>query len=610
MIPNKKQNHKDKPLYSTWHNVKYICRGAIQFDRYIFVYFILFTLSTAIAPFIGILFPRYILSELINEKRFEVLMFLMIGFFFLSSIFAYGAAYLTQVMVPRMVVIRFQFMKLHHDKCMTTDYCNTENPEYLNEKETAYRCLQNNHNGIEGVLYKICALAGGMLALIGYIAIISTLNQYVLWYLFLNVVISYYLTFRVRHYEHNKKDEISRNDRRSGYTYDLMYNFSYGKEIRMFGLTDWIANRFAKYKSMRLDTHKEIKWKYFHVSLMDAFLLIIREGVIYAYLIYMVLNNRMNIPDFMMYFATIASFAGWFNNLINDLAHIRAQNLDICDFRKFIEQPDTVQKQKNLPIPEGPYEFEFRNVSFHYPNSENYIYKNLNLVIPYGQKLAIVGHNGAGKTTFIKLLCRLYDVTEGEILLNGINIKNFSKTEYYKLFSSVFQEVKILAFSVAENIALEEKENIDQIKLMHAIEKAGILDKVSSLKRGVDTSLLKILDEDGIELSGGENQKISIARALYKDGPIMLLDEPTAALDAIAEYQTYLNFNDMVKDKTAIYISHRLASTLFCDQIAMFEQGEIVEYGTHAHLLEKGGKYADMFATQAKYYKEEEAVSA
>jgi ATP-binding cassette subfamily C protein len=253
----------------------------------------------------------------------------------------------------------------------------------------------------------------------------------------------------------------------------------------------------------------------------------------------------------------------------------------------------------------GPYEIEFRNVSFRYPGSNVDIYKKLNLKIPRGQRLAIVGHNGAGKTTFVKLLCRLYDVTEGEILLNGINIKYFKKEEYLRLFSAVFQEVKILAFSAGENVALEEQEDIDEERLKQSLEQAGISEKIAALAKGSKTSLLKFLDDEGVELSGGENQKISIARALYKNGPIMVLDEPTAALDALAEYNTYLNFNQMVGQKTAIYISHRLASTIFCDTIAMFEQGEIIEYGSHTELLAKQGKYWDMYETQAKYYKEE-----
>jgi ATP-binding cassette subfamily C protein len=258
-----------------------------------------------------------------------------------------------------------------------------------------------------------------------------------------------------------------------------------------------------------------------------------------------------------------------------------------------------------VSIPLEPYDFEFKNVSFKYPNSDKYIYKNLNIKIQAGQKLAIVGHNGAGKTTFVKLLCRLYDVTDGEILLNGINIKKFNKNEYYTLFSTVFQDVKNLAFSVAENVALTEEKQLCLEKVQNALEQAGVYEKVSSLKKGMSTAMQKIMDDEGIEFSGGENQKVSIARALYKNGPIMVLDEPTAALDALAENEVYLKFNKIVQNKTAIYVSHRLASTHFCDKIAMFEQGKLIEYGTHDELIKLGKKYFDMFSIQAKYYKEE-----
>lgn len=599
---------KDKPKYSTWQNICYVVKGAWEVDKTVFIYFGFFSVLSGVMPIINLVFPRFILQELIYGKRIEVLIGLLAAFFLVGSIVGYGKAYFNQAYYPKLVYIRFQFMKKHQLKCMDTDYKNTENPDFLNDKETAFRCLNNNNNGIEGMMHKLYFIGGNLLAIFGYITIISMLNVYVLLYIIVNMLISYYFTYRVRKFEHEKKDEISENDRRSGYIYDLMYNFAYGKELRIYGLSDWIAGLFKLYKGRRLATHKQIKWKNFRAGLVDVLLLILREGVVYSYLIYMVLKGSLSIPDVMMYFGTIASFADWFNRVISDLAHIRAQNLDVNDFRKFIDHPEE-NEGESLKLPEGPYEIEFKNVAFHYPNSETYIYKNLNLTIPFGQKLAIVGHNGAGKTTFVKLLCRLYEVTEGAIILNGININRFDKEEYAKLFSAVFQEVKILAFSAGENIALTEKEEINNERMNRAMEQAGIAEKISTLTHGADTSLLKFLDDDGIELSGGENQKISIARALYKNGPIMVLDEPTAALDALAEYSTYQNFNQMVENKTAIYISHRLASTVFCDTIAMFEQGEIVEYGSHEELLAKNGKYCDMFETQAKYYKEEEEVA-
>ena len=599
---------KNKTKYNTWQNICYIVSMAWVTDRAIFLFFTMFTIASGALPLINLLFPRYILQELMVDQRWRMLITLIGAYFLTSALAGFVKAYINQAYFPKMIHVRFQFMRMHHRKCMETDFKNTENPDFLNDKETAFRCLSNNQNGIEGMLHKLFFLGGNIFAILGYMTIISMLNGYVLLYLMINVAISFYFAYRARRFEHDRKDEISENDRRSGYVYDLMYNFAYGKELRINSLSGWIAGIFQNYKGKRLIIHKKIRWKYFRAGLIDTVMLIIREGVIYAYLIYLILEGRMNIPEVTMYFAAIAGFAEWINRLIGDVAHIRAQNLDVCDYRKFMEEEEE-RSEECIPLPKGPYELEFRNVSFHYPGSEIMIYKKLNLKIPVGQRLAIVGHNGAGKTTFVKLLCRLYDVTEGEILLNGINIKRFRREEYFGIFSTVFQEVKILAFSAGENIALVEKENIDKAFMYQVLEQAGIAAKIDSLEKGVDTSLLKFLDDEGIELSGGENQKISIARALYKNAPIMVLDEPTAALDALAEYETYLNFNRMVGNKTAIYISHRLASTLFCDTIAMFENGEIVEYGSHEELLARKGKYQAMFETQAKYYKDEEAIA-
>ena len=217
----------------------------------------------------------------------------------------------------------------------------------------------------------------------------------------------------------------------------------------------------------------------------------------------------------------------------------------------------------------------------------------------------MVGLNGAGKTTFIKLLLRLYDVTSGEITVNGININRFRRKDYYRLFAPVFQNVELFAFPLAENVSMKEPENTDREKALQCLVQAGMQEKLASFEKGIDTEILKVLYEDGVDLSGGEKQKLALARALYKDSPIIVLDEPTAALDALAEYELYRNFDKMMEGKTAVYISHRLSSTRFCDKIAMFVDGRIVEYGTHEELLAKRGAYANMFEVQAQYYETE-----
>lgn len=256
----------------------------------------------------------------------------------------------------------------------------------------------------------------------------------------------------------------------------------------------------------------------------------------------------------------------------------------------------TVEKRED-----NEYYIEFRNVSFKYPRTENYVLRNVNLKFKIGEKLAVVGINGSGKTTFIKLLCRLYDPTEGEILLNNVDIRKYDYKEYMSIFSVVFQDFKLFSFGLGQNVAASFGYNEELAK--KCLEKAGFYDRLQRMKKGLATSIYKDLDEEGVEISGGEAQKIALARALYKNAPFIILDEPTAALDPIAEYEVYSKFNEIVQDKTAIYISHRLSSCRFCDVIAVFDDGQIVQRGVHDKLLQDPqGKYYELWKAQAQYY--------
>ena len=256
----------------------------------------------------------------------------------------------------------------------------------------------------------------------------------------------------------------------------------------------------------------------------------------------------------------------------------------------------TVEKRED-----NEYYIEFRNVSFKYPRTENYVLRNVNLKFKIGEKLAVVGMNGSGKTTFIKLLCRLYDPTEGEILLNNVDIRKYDYKEYMSIVSVVFQDFKLFSFGLGQNVSASFHYNEELAK--KCLEKAGFYGRLQSMKKGLETSIYKDLDEEGVEISGGEAQKIALARALYKNAPFIILDEPTAALDPIAEYEVYSKFNEIVQDKTAIYISHRLSSCRFCDVIAVFDGGQIVQRGVHDRLLQDThGKYYELWNAQAQYY--------
>ncbi len=591
-------------------NLKYIMVYAWSQDKVLFAQCGVYTILASIAPFIGIFLPKFLIDELLGQRRIEIILMTLIGFFLLSSMVNYSIAWLRCAYSPRVTKIRTDYITMISDKIMKMDFKNTEDPEVLNKIKSVMNAVMSNNTGVEGVYHTILGLFGKLTAFVGYISIVLFLSPWILLFLIINVLISYALTMRVKKYEYSQKEKAADKDRRTFYVFDTMYDFAYGKDIRIYDLKNILIEKFKKFRGERIDISRDVQGKQLNVKIVDVVLLVIRECVVYGYLIYDVLFTGMGIGDFTMYFSTINGFGDWMKGILDDLANIKAQNMYLDDMREFLEiKSEDKEKTRDIPI-DSSYEIEFKNVSFKYPKTDKYIYKNLSLKIKKGQRLAIVGINGAGKTTFVKLLCRLYEPTSGEILINGINIQSFSKEEYYKILSVVFQDIKTFAFTVAENVSLESLEDVDREKVLQCIEKAGVGDKINSLQKGIDTSLLKILDGEGVELSGGENQKLALARALYKNGKIVILDEPTSALDAVAEYNIYKGFDELIGDKTAIYISHRLASTKFCDVIAFFENGEIVEYGTHEELLKKNGKYSDMFNIQAQYYKEESGALA
>ncbi|HAX72079.1 MAG TPA: ABC transporter [Firmicutes bacterium] len=594
---------KEKPSYSEGDNLLFLLSHAWQWDKVLFLYFTMYTILTAVSPFINIIGVKLMIDELLGAARIEVLGVILGSMFCLQSVINFGVTYLQNLYSPKLIFVRFKFINMLQVKNMTMDFKHTENPETLNQMEAAWQSVNSNHQGIEGTFHSIFNLMGNALSFLGYITLVLTLSPWVLLYLVVNVMIMYVFMMRVKTFEHDQKEDIAAMDRRANYLFNTMSDFSFGKDIRMYQLSNWLGQSFKREKSNRLERTKIIQRKYLIVKLVDVLFMMLREGLIYAYLIFCVLYKGLSMGDFTMYFTTIGNFANLMKSVMDEFSNLRVQMKYVNGYREFIALQDEADPVKPKKIPTStPYDIEFRNVSFKYPNSERFIYENLSFKIKAGQRLAIVGINGAGKTTLVKLLTRLYEPTTGEILLNGINIKQFKKADYYELFSVVFQDIKILGFSVAENVGSASRWELNDELIVTSLKSAGVYEKISSLSKGIDTPLLKVLEDDGVELSGGQNQKLALARALYKNGDIVILDEPTAALDAVAEYEIYQNFDQLVQQKTAIYISHRLSSTRFCDAIAYFEHGKILEYGTHDELLDLGGKYAEMFNVQSQYY--------
>lgn len=384
---------------------------------------------------------------------------------------------------------------------------------------------------------------------------------------------------------------------------DILGDYKTGKEIRLYKEQNLIDN----ITTQKILTDGEITLRKISMRTAKSSSFIAILGALVGFGVYLFIGVKglfglFGIGSLVLYcgsFMQIISGIMMFANTLGKLKEI----LPLArDYFKILEAESTmIYGNRELDLTNG-FEIEFNNVSFKYPKSDIYALKQINLKISNGEKLAVVGRNGSGKTTFIKLLCRLYDVDEGEILINGINIKEYTWDSLNKLYSIVFQDYKILSLTVADNISANDE--CDKDMLNSALDKANIKDRIEAMPQKEKTYLYKDLDKSGVEISGGEAQKLALARALYKDSPIVILHEPTAALDPIAENEIYSRFNSFVENKTAIYISHRLSSCAFCDRIAVFDNAELVETGTHNELISANGRYAELWNAQASYYLE------
>lgn len=504
--------------------------------------------------------------------------------------------------------------KKRMDKLFHTDFKNMESPDFLDYAQRAKTAL-NRGKGFHGVLYQSRNfIAQGTLMILSA-ALIGIQN---LLMMIIFIVISFGIVKISSFF--TKRDKIKFSDamaptwRKMNYLESTTKNFDFAKDIRLFNMSNAFFNQLSGVN----ETYKELNRKHhnrmvlWEVSLGSV--LIVQKILMYTWLVYNVVTGAYQISDFVLYVGLVSTFhasVGYVNWIYSDM---RTNSLMINDYRNFVDWKEDRETadEKDGHITEinlDKFEFRFENVSFKYPGHDNYVLKNVNLTIKNGAKLAVVGVNGAGKTTFIKLMMKLYEPSEGRILLNDVDIKEYNREEYFKLFSPVFQNVECFAMPIYQNISFAEEDKTDMNKINEVLEQSGLSEKINSYEKGIHTNLLKIFDKEGIDLSGGEKQRLAMARALYKDGKVVILDEPTAALDALAEDRMYREFENMIYGKTAVFISHRLGSTRFCDKIAMFEDGTIVEEGTHEELMAKNGKYAYMFGIQSQYYEKKQKNS-
>ena len=416
----------------------------------------------------------------------------------------------------------------------------------------------------------------------------------------------YFVDKKISGWGYRHREEAAKPIKEMGYIRQTAAGRAHAKDIRMFGLGPWMNEVWRKSMSLFRAFLRKRESVYLWINLTDLLLTLIRNGAAYAYLLWLTLTTGMSAAEFLLYFTAASGFTQWVTGILDMFNQLHRESLDLSTVREYLEYPELFRFEDGEPLPKDlstPCEIKLENVSFRYPKAEKDTLHHINLTIHPGEKLAIVGLNGAGKTTLVRLVCGFLDPTEGRVLLNGEDIRRYDRRAYYELFSAVFQDFSVLEASVAENVA-QRVEGIDTDRVMACLDQAGLTEKVMSLPKGVATAIGRQVFEDGVELSGGQTQRLMLARALYKDGPILVLDEPTAALDPIAEEDIYRKYSGMTGGKTSLFISHRLASTRFCDRILFLEQGRIAEEGTHNELLARGGGYAKLFDVQSQYYRE------
>lgn len=492
---------------------------------------------------------------------------------------------------------------------MTMPFIYTEDPNMLDCNQKASQAVGGNQQGVEGMMHIILNFSGSLGAVIAGLSIISTINFKIVILMIAIALANFFISNLANKWcKKHVWDELAPWWRKRWYMDIALGDFSYAKDIRMFGLKNYLTHKFQEINKIRFNYQKKNNRVWLLVSIASSFFWVISQVLIYIYLIRCIFAKTITIGNFTLYLSATATFFECVMSLLNSITNFLNNSRYVDDFRSFYEMPELRQ---NLPDqktilpklqPQSHYEFEFQNVSFKYPRAERFALQNVSIKIKAGERLAVVGLNGAGKSTFIKLLLRLYQPTEGKILLNGTDIQTYDLNSYFKIFAPVFQEVNLFAMSFAENVSMKSLENTDKDLAHQSVVQSGLEEKLDSLEKGLDTQLLKVIYDDGIDLSGGQKQKLALARALYKNSPVVVLDEPTAALDAIAESKLYSDFDKLIGGKTSIYISHRLSSTQFCNNVAMFKDGKLIEYGTHESLLKQNGEYANMFKIQAQYY--------
>jgi len=580
--------------------IKFFMKHGWRYDKCYIIWRVLYQFVNSLIPLVATLMPKYIIDELMGECDVYRLIFyvgILAGYTLIATMLS---NYFNWDGFSRRCKVSAEFDSDLHSRLSEADFERLEDPAFLDMQEKAKKFLYCDWHGFGYLLDCAMNIIGQLFTLVGISAIIVTLDWKIIILFAVCVIIGAKIEGNAKKKAMALSQEIIADQRGWMYYAGLFDDFAYGKEIRLNSMGKWLLAREREY-FVRVNGNLKRQNNFFiNAGNWGAFFAFCQQLIAYGYLILKAVKGMISIGSFTMYIGAVTSFSAAFKSVLGSLMEIRAYDMYYDNLDEYLSIPKKLREGVQKQLHSGGHTIEFQDVSFQYPGSDKYALKNVSITIKSGQKLSIVGENGAGKTTFVKLLTRLYEPTTGKILMDGVDIRNIDYEKYMSIFSTVFQDYKLFSFSIKENVALGLP--IDEEKVNRVLNYVGFGEKLQKLPKGMETAIFKNFDETGFEPSGGEGQKIALARALYKNAPIVILDEPTAALDPRAEYEMYQQFNDMVKGKTAVYISHRLSSTKFCDVIAVFNRGEIVEYGSHEELLNKKGLYNELFNMQAQFY--------
>lgn len=595
---------KEKSAYSLPQNLRFMLRYAMRHARRVLVMGAALVVLQVAANLIQLFIAPEILRRVETAAPATELLGAIGAFTAALWAVSWLTQYLNGISLFGQVEVRSAIVKDVNEKASMTAYPNTLDPDIMKLKEKVADATGGNNQATEAVWTTLITLLTNMIGFVIYLILLRNLDPVLMLVVLLTTVVGFFVHQRAQRWRDSRWKQKAQYHKRINYILNKSQSVDLAKDVRIFGLGDWLRQIYDSICTLYSAFIEQEECMTLWVGAADVALGLARNGIAYFYLLRMTLGEGLPASQFLLYFGAVSGFTAWVTGILDKCFELHRFSLDIGRVQQYLNLPEPFRFEGGRPIPETKeWELRLENVTFRYPGADTDTIRGMNLTIRPGEKLAIVGLNGAGKTTLVKLLCGFYDPTEGRVLLNDVDIREFNRRDYYALFSAVFQEYSQLDVTVAQSVA-QQVDGFDRERVAECLDKAGLTKTISELPQGMDTHVGRRVYLDGIQFSGGQTQRLMLARALYKDGLLLVLDEPTAALDPLAENDIYMKYNEMTRGKTSVFISHRLASTRFCDRIIFLQGGVIAEEGIHETLLRQGGGYAELFEVQSRYYRE------